>query len=74
MVKDQEIKDAREAHRRALAAPRRAARSEDPDTLLLRQHRSVHHNNISHDEECEKWTVPKGELEIQKTWEGGVND
>lgn len=58
MVKDQEIKDARDAHRRALAASRRAARSNDPDMVAMRHHRQVHRWNSTHEEQREKRAVP----------------
>lgn len=58
MVKDQEVKEAREAHRRALARGARPTRANDPESKVLREHRLAHHWNISHEEEREKRAVP----------------
>ncbi len=58
MVKDNDVNEAREAHRRKLAAPRREARSKDPDSVTLRKHRLAHRNNVVQDEEQGKRAVP----------------
>lgn len=36
-----DVKEERAAHRRRLAAPRRAARSGDPESVALRKHRAA---------------------------------
>lgn len=51
--------EVRAAYRRALNAPRRAARSDDLDAKALRRHRQVHHWNLCHEEECENLAVPE---------------
>ena len=51
--------EVRAAHWRALNAPRRAARSDNPDSRALRRHRQVHHWNLCHEEEREKLEVPE---------------
>lgn len=58
MVKDQEIKEARDAHRRALARACRPKRSGDEDSTTIREHRQAHRWNVVHDEMPDKRGVP----------------
>lgn len=53
-----DVKEERAAHRRRLAAPRRAARSNDPESVALRNHRAAHWHNLTHEELREKRPVP----------------
>lgn len=58
MVRDNEVSEARAAHRRRLAAARRPMRSGDEDSSTVRKHRQAHRWNISHEEVSEKRAVP----------------
>ena len=67
MVKDPKVKEARDAHRRKLAAPRRAARSKDPEAVALREHRKTHKYNLLHET---AHAVPEPEFKAQRQLEG----
>ena len=42
----------------AAGCPRRAARSGDPESVALRNHRAAHRHNLTHEELWEKRAVP----------------
>lgn len=56
-------KEIREEHWRKLAAPRRAARSKDPESVALREHRKMHKYNLLHETE---FAAPKPEFKAQR--------
>lgn len=58
MVRENEVTDARAAHRRRLAAARRPSISNDSESVALREHRLAHRWNINHEELSEKRPIP----------------
>ncbi|HQD25819.1 MAG TPA: hypothetical protein PKV78_04670 [Methanoculleus thermophilus] len=71
MVKDQEIKDARDAHRRKLARACRPKRSGDEDSTILREHRKTHKYNLLHES---RFAAPKPEFKAQQHIVGDTDE
>ena len=71
MVSENEVRDAREAHRRKLAAPRWAARSNDPESVALREHRKTHKYNLLHES---RFAAPKPEFKAQQHIGGDTDE
>lgn len=53
-----DVSEHRAAHRRALAPATRRARSNDLESVTLREHRMAHRWNLTHEEISEKRRVP----------------